>query len=544
MNIYTNRLQLWGLLLSGLVAGSALAQATQPAPAVLAPLAQGFNPNEHWGTFYPLIAAGYQVDVAGVETGLVATNPEKPSERDAWANLTLAEVKPERYTGLVIAGGYSPGHLEKVPEAVALGQWFMKANKPVGAICHGPRLLIKGGLLKDRQMTGLFSMADELADAWAGREYGAYWDQPLVVDRNLVTSRYPNDAAIFAQGVLHGLARQGGLPVPDYGNVGILVVRAEWTGHQKYVLRTLAPLGIQAWGMNADDLTKLTTAVTFKADTYAYVFTVGTVDDKTQAALQPLVKANIPVQAITVKEVIPRFANGWAEVQQSANVALVQAVVGELPKPKPAPALKVVMPEIPVQIEADTPWDNNQTYDAVLAVSSGFDDLAYARAKTRLLKDGRKVVTIAPQVGAVVGLNGLKVDIKVTYADQVKLVDNAIIVAPGGLWPRWNPEARQAAQPEWVKTQEPLRTARYDWLSKQQQAGKWLVVVGMDALYLGQRTEYAGKKYATSDQAVWSFPKGAGAYSAEPVVLTQPGLVSVRGAGEVVAGLELVVKKP
>ena len=69
----------------------------------------------------------------------------------------------------------------------------MSSGKIVGTLCHGPRLLMRAGLLKDRTFTCLNTVADKLADEWAAKSYGTFVDSPLVVDGNLITSRHPPD---------------------------------------------------------------------------------------------------------------------------------------------------------------------------------------------------------------------------------------------------------------------------------------------------------------------------------------------------------------
>jgi protease I len=132
------------------------------------------------------------------------------SFRDPIANLTLDDVNASDYIGLVLPGGNSPGNLEKHERALQICREFMRAGKPVSAICHGPRLLIRAGLLKDRLATCLFSVPNELADQWVAGEYGRYLDEPVVVDENLTTSRYPYDLLPFTRTTVHQLARAGG----------------------------------------------------------------------------------------------------------------------------------------------------------------------------------------------------------------------------------------------------------------------------------------------------------------------------------------------
>jgi protease I len=71
-------------------------------------------------------------------------------------------------------------------------QAFFAAYKPVGAICHGPQILISAGVISGRRATCYQGMAEELQKAGA-----KYADSEVVVDSRLVTSRQPGDLPAF-----------------------------------------------------------------------------------------------------------------------------------------------------------------------------------------------------------------------------------------------------------------------------------------------------------------------------------------------------------
>ena len=175
-------------------------------------LDRGFNRGEFYQSWLPLKALGYDVDIASPEKGTVYLKEDgtpDARERDAHANLSLREVKVDDYLGLVIPGGYSPGNLEKHPESLEICRAFMKKDKPTAGVCHGPRLLMRAGLLKDRRMTCLYSVANELAIDWQEGNYGSYFDEAVVEDGNLITSRYPGDMGPFIRAVAGEAAGAG-----------------------------------------------------------------------------------------------------------------------------------------------------------------------------------------------------------------------------------------------------------------------------------------------------------------------------------------------
>ncbi len=106
------------------------------------------------------------------------------------------------FDGLLIPGGHSPERLRLVQGAVEFVDHSAREGKPIAAICHGPQLLISADALKGRNATCYDSIAVDVVNAGAH-----YEDKPVVVDRNLVTSRKPDDLDDFNREML-GLFRQ------------------------------------------------------------------------------------------------------------------------------------------------------------------------------------------------------------------------------------------------------------------------------------------------------------------------------------------------
>jgi protease I len=74
---------------------------------------------------------------------------------------------------------------------------FADAGKTIGAICHGPWLLIDSGIAEDRRVTSWPSVKTDLVNA------GAEWlDAEVVTDKGLVTSRKPDDIPAFSAKVI------------------------------------------------------------------------------------------------------------------------------------------------------------------------------------------------------------------------------------------------------------------------------------------------------------------------------------------------------
>lgn len=114
---------------------------------------------------------------------------------------SIDDVTVAQYDVLLIPGGFSPDQLRSDARYVQLVRDFLLADKPVFAICHGPQIFIQTGLTKGRTLTGYASIVPDLYYAGA-----IVKDEPVVIDRHLVTSRTPDDLPQFNQAILAQLA--------------------------------------------------------------------------------------------------------------------------------------------------------------------------------------------------------------------------------------------------------------------------------------------------------------------------------------------------
>jgi protease I len=108
----------------------------------------------------------------------------------------LGAVRAEDYDLLILPGGEAPARLRGSPEAVAIARHFLRADKPVAAICHGPQVLIATGLLAGRSATCYRDVRRELEAAGVN-----YQDREVVVDGHLITSRRPADIPAFMHAI-------------------------------------------------------------------------------------------------------------------------------------------------------------------------------------------------------------------------------------------------------------------------------------------------------------------------------------------------------
>jgi protease I len=64
---------------------------------------------------------------------------------------------------------------------------FDPSGKLIAAVCHGPQLLMAAHLVKGRTLTAWQTIQDDLQQMGANVK-----DQPVVKDRNWITSRKPD----------------------------------------------------------------------------------------------------------------------------------------------------------------------------------------------------------------------------------------------------------------------------------------------------------------------------------------------------------------
>jgi protease I len=145
-----------------------------------------------------LMAAGADVDLISIRRGRIrSVNLHEPASRFR-VDKTLQQVSADDYDALLMPGGLiNPDMLRQSADARDFVRDFDKDEKPIASICHGPWVLASAGLLDDRILTSWPGIRDDMVNA------GATWlDDELVYDRNLITSRGPQDLVPFTKAML------------------------------------------------------------------------------------------------------------------------------------------------------------------------------------------------------------------------------------------------------------------------------------------------------------------------------------------------------
>lgn len=161
----------------------------------------GFEEVELTSPKQALEEAGAIVHIVSPQSGKVKAWLEDHWSIEVPVDVELSGANPEDYDMLIIPGGViNPDKMRENKACVLFAQHFIEQGKPLGAICHGPQLLIETGMISTRKLTSYNSIRTDLENA------GALWeDQEVVVDNGLVTSRSPKDLPAFNKKIIEEL---------------------------------------------------------------------------------------------------------------------------------------------------------------------------------------------------------------------------------------------------------------------------------------------------------------------------------------------------
>lgn len=126
---------------------------------------------------------------AGVEIDMVSTTGSKNLRTSHGvryqADFLLEEINPADYDGVYIPGGTAGAEsLRDNEKVIEIIKDFDKANKLIAAICAGPIVLDRAGVLANKKATSFPTIKAELENV------GEYIDDEIVVtDGNITTGR-------------------------------------------------------------------------------------------------------------------------------------------------------------------------------------------------------------------------------------------------------------------------------------------------------------------------------------------------------------------
>ena len=147
--------------------------------------------------WYPLL----RLKEEGVETKLVGTgSSDLYSGRNGFPakpEVTASSITSRDFDGIIIPGGFAPDYLRRYPAIINLVKETFQQGKLIGALCHGPSVLISADIIRGKRITGNRAIRDDIVNAG-----GEYVDFHTVVDGNILTAQGPNDLPVFMKEVI------------------------------------------------------------------------------------------------------------------------------------------------------------------------------------------------------------------------------------------------------------------------------------------------------------------------------------------------------
>ncbi len=204
----------------------------------------GFWLEEFASPYYRLKDAGADITLASPRGGQPPLDP-KSHEPDAQTEDTkrfendqearnqlantvrLSDVNADGYDAVFYPGGHGPlWDLHKDEHSIKLIENFIKAGKPVAAVCHAPAVLLKAKnvsgepLVKGKKVTGFsnseetavglkdvvpYLLEDQLVEQGGVYERVDDWGSLAVVDGQLITGQNPASSAAVADELIKAI---------------------------------------------------------------------------------------------------------------------------------------------------------------------------------------------------------------------------------------------------------------------------------------------------------------------------------------------------
>jgi protease I len=156
---------------------------------------------EEWELFGPreiLQKRGADVQLASLKRDPIQATIHDDPGKTIQPDMTIDEASADDFDALILPGGVrNPDQLRLHGNVIQLIKAFNRQGKAIGAICHGPWLLVEADLLRGRTATSWPSIRTDLRNAGAN-----IVDEPAVTDGNIVTSRNPDDVEAFTNALI------------------------------------------------------------------------------------------------------------------------------------------------------------------------------------------------------------------------------------------------------------------------------------------------------------------------------------------------------
>ena len=139
-----------------------------PDSRVLIIATDGFEESELFGPREILQKRGAEVVLASLKRDPIQATIHDDPGKTIRPDLTVDEANADDFDALILPGGVrNPDTLRLHGNVIDLIRDFDRQGKPIGAICHGPWLLVEADLLRGKKATSWPSIRTDLRNAGA-----------------------------------------------------------------------------------------------------------------------------------------------------------------------------------------------------------------------------------------------------------------------------------------------------------------------------------------------------------------------------------------
>jgi protease I len=162
----------------------------------------GFEQSELFDPKRALEEAGALTTLVSIKSGEIKGWSQGNWGKTIHVDMTVDSANSEDFDALLLPGGVmNPDRLRMDDKAVQFARDFADSGKPIGAICHGPWLLVEADVVEGKTLTSWPSLETDIENAG-----GTWVDEEVVVDNGIVTSRKPDDIPAFNQKLIEEIS--------------------------------------------------------------------------------------------------------------------------------------------------------------------------------------------------------------------------------------------------------------------------------------------------------------------------------------------------
>ena len=175
----------------------------------------GFEESELIDARQALADQGASTVIVSTHAGEIQSHEHDVKGNRVKVDLSIEQADPDQFDAMELPGGVVNGDKMRLdPSVTAFVKTFAHDGKPIAAISHGLWPMIEADAVRGRTVTSWPSLKTDLKNA------GAKWvDAEVVVDKNFVTSRKPDDIPAYNEKAIELFAKRraaiGGGPAPE-----------------------------------------------------------------------------------------------------------------------------------------------------------------------------------------------------------------------------------------------------------------------------------------------------------------------------------------